>query len=394
MKNHLLHFVLVLLAFPFASISQAAEVKEWNFLVFINGVNNLDRFGKMNINQMEEVGSSDKMNILVQWGSLANPNTTRLLVQKDNDKTNVTSPIVQNLGNVDMGDYRELIRFVEWAQQNYPAKKYFITVWNHGSGWNIVRANGTEIRPTDISYDDRTNNHITTEQLATAMAESAKIIGHKVDIYASDACLMGMVEVASQMQDSVSYFLGSQDNEPGEGWPYAHFLRQWAPKVDQLSAKEVTQLHAKEYLTAYSPGGVYRASEVTMSAFDLSKISAYESAIRRVSTYLQSLNSADLTKARQAVSATKQFGYANFYDIVDYVSQLEKKGLNNPSFSALRQAQQDFVIANEQNQDQNTYGVSVWIATGYNYRADANRYNALEFNKNSQWGGFLNVLNK
>ncbi|MNL21783.1 Clostripain family protein [compost metagenome] len=205
---------------------------------------------------------------------------------------------------------------------------------------------------------------------------------------------MGMVEVASQMQDSVSYFLGSQDNEPGEGWPYAHFLRQWAPKVDQLSAKEVAQLHAKEYLTAYSPGGVYRTSEVTMSAFDLSKISAYESAIRGVSTYLQGLNSADLTKARQAVSATKQFGYASFYDIVDYLSQLEKKGLSNPSFSALRQAHHDFVIANEQNQDQNTYGVSVWIATGYSYKSDAARYNALEFNKNSQWGSFLNILNK
>jgi hypothetical protein len=401
-KNHLLHLVLsLLIALPFASRSFAAKTtsakpmgtqeKEWNFLVFLNGVNNLDRFGKMNINQMEEIGSTDKMNILVQWGSSANPNTGRLLVQKDTDKTRVTSPVLQNLGNVDMGDYKELVRFVDWAHQNYPAKKYFIAVWNHGSGWNFV--DSTTIRPSDISYDDRTGNHMTTEQLALAMKESAQIIGHKVDIYASDACLMGMVEVASEMADSVQYFLGSQDNEPGEGWPYANFLGKWNTQIDTLSAKDVVTLHAKEYLAAYTKGGVYRPSAVTMSAYDLSQTANYEAAIRGVSDYLKNLSSADLSKAQTSMASTKEFGYADFYDLIDYVNQLEKNGLRSSSFENLRQAHQSYVVANEQNQDNKTAGVSVWVSKGSAYSRDANRYANLRFNQNAQWSGFLKALN-
>lgn len=393
MTKHLLHLVLTLLiTLPLASQSFAADdIKEWNFLVFINGVNNLDPYGKMNINQMEEVGSSAKMNILVQWGTLASTNTTRLLVQKDNDKTRVTSPVVQNLGNVDMGDYKELVRFVDWAHQNYPAKKYFIAVWNHGSGWNFV--DSTTLKPTDISYDDRTGNRITTEQLAQAMAESAQIIGHKVDIYASDACLMGMVEVASEMADSVQYFLGSQDNEPGEGWPYAHFLSKWSANIDSLSAKDVASLHAKEYLAAYSKGGVYRTAEVTMSAYDLGQTANYEAAVRGVSDYLKNLSAADLNKAKISLTGAKQFGYSDFYDLVDYVNQLEKNGLRSSSFAALRQAHQSYVIANEQSQDTKTHGVSVWISKGYGYNQDGSRYGKLRFNQGSQWDGFLKALN-
>ena len=63
----------------------------------------------------------------------------------------------------------------------------------------------------DISFDDRTGHSIKTEELGQAMQEIASRLGHKVDIYASDACLMGMVEVADQMKASVDYFIGSQD---------------------------------------------------------------------------------------------------------------------------------------------------------------------------------------
>ena len=35
------------------------ELKEWTALLFLNGHNNLDEFGEMNLNQIEEVGSSE-----------------------------------------------------------------------------------------------------------------------------------------------------------------------------------------------------------------------------------------------------------------------------------------------------------------------------------------------
>src|SRR4051812_33685323 len=95
-----LAYVFVL---SFGSLSAMAAEKEWTFLLFLNGNNNLDSFGKLNINQMEKVGSSDQVNLVVQWASKANHGTKRLYVQKDDNASQVTSPIVQDMGQIDMG---------------------------------------------------------------------------------------------------------------------------------------------------------------------------------------------------------------------------------------------------------------------------------------------------
>ncbi|HEX7675265.1 MAG TPA: clostripain-related cysteine peptidase [Bdellovibrio sp.] len=395
MTNHLSRVLVCLLLMLGTSFAHAAaEVKEWNFLVFLNGINSLDSFGSQNINQMEEIGSNNKMNILVEWGSEASTNVSRLLIKKDNDTTKVTSPVVQNLGAADMGDYKELIRFVDWANQNYPAKHYFIVVWDHGNGWHFTSSDNTATHIQDISWDDHSGNNMTTEQLALAMAESAKIIGHKVDIYASDACMMGMVEVASEMQDSVNYFVGSQDVEPGAGWPYNVFLGKWASQIDSLSPAQVATLLSKEYTAAYN-GGIYGKRPVTMAAYDLSQIGTYEAAFKQLATQLNSLSAADITKAQTAAGNTKYFTNWDYRDAVDFLAQLEKGGVKASSFSTLRSAQNKFVMSNDQTQDKNTYGVSVWIPTdSSDYDPYSSRYEGLRFNKDTGWGSFVQKLIK
>ena len=105
--------------------------------MYLNGNNSLDSFGPMNLNQMETVGSTAQLNMVVQWASMQNGTTKRLLVNKDNDKNKVTSKIIQDMGPVDMGDYKNLVEFVKWGAANFPAKHYFISVWNHGNGWEL-----------------------------------------------------------------------------------------------------------------------------------------------------------------------------------------------------------------------------------------------------------------
>lgn len=74
MNHRLSSFCLslfVVLVSHCAFAAPAAE-KEWNFLIFMNGVNSLDSYTVSNLKQMEAVGSNDKMNILVQWGTSSN----------------------------------------------------------------------------------------------------------------------------------------------------------------------------------------------------------------------------------------------------------------------------------------------------------------------------------
>lgn len=389
-KNHLKALAGLALFFGLSQASATTPVKDWNFLVYLNGVNNLDDFGSLNLNQMEQVGSSDRMNILVQWGSEARPSVDRLYIQKDNDTSKVTSPIVQSLGPADMGSYHSLVDFAKWANDNYPAEHTFIVVWNHGSGWHLA---GSPIHLNDISWDDRTGHHITTEELGTAMREIAAATGKKIDIYGSDACLMAMAEVADQMADAVNVFVGSQDLEPGEGWSYATFLAKWQANM-RLSPLDVGRLLSADYLAAYN-GGVYGSgNRVTMAAYDISKIGAYRNAVRALAKDLASQSAENLAKLKAGAARAKAFFNSDYVDFIDFLNQAGVDALAPASSAAVRAAHANYIVANDQNQDNVTYGLSIWLpTTSADYDQYSSRYAGLTFNQNTSWGAFVKKLN-
>lgn len=372
------------------TIANAEPHKKWTFLIFLNGFNNLDRFGTINIKQMEQVGSNDQINIVVQWASMATRNVVRLLVEKSNDPTKVTSPILENLGQIDMGDYRSLQDFVKWGVEHYPADHYFIDVWNHGSGWHYKRNH-----LNDISYDELSGNFIKTEDLGKAMAYSAQIIGHKVDIYGSDACLMGMAEVANEMVDSVHYFVGSQEVEPGMGWPYGDLLKHWTNTADATPAT-VSKILVNDYVKSYQ-GGSSGTSEVTFSAFDLDQLANLNLTLAQLSTDIQQLSKDDRTQVLNRALESQSFYFRDYRDLIDFTKKIAAspiQGLDPAHVSAVRKAASAFVIANKGTTTyKNAAGVSLWMPTDENtYQYNAARYQGLKFSMDTHWNDALKYL--
>jgi len=83
----------------------AAE-KEWTVCVFANADNNLDNAGVDDLNEMERVGSTDEVNILCMLDRWNADGTNTFYVEKD-DSESVTSPIVHEQDEVDMGDWQQ-----------------------------------------------------------------------------------------------------------------------------------------------------------------------------------------------------------------------------------------------------------------------------------------------
>ena len=137
--------------------------------------------------------------------------------QKDNDLNKVTSPVVEDLGKIDMGDYKNVAAFGNWAKARYPAKKYMLIVWDHGSGW-LKRGKGIAL---DDEYKDvyGSPHHINTPQMGLMLKEMGG-----VDVYASDACLMQMAEVVYELKNYTKYIVGSEEIEAGDGYTYDLFL--------------------------------------------------------------------------------------------------------------------------------------------------------------------------
>lgn len=233
-----------------SAISQDKKTKlskEWTIMVYVNAKNDLEKFGMKDINEMEMIGSSDRINIVVELGRMDGFDASegdwtgakRYLIRKDNNTNAITSPVLFETDKVDMGDWKHLVDFGKWAKAKYPAKKYMLIVWNHGSGW---KKSSKSLVDKGLSYDFETNNHFTTPQLGMALKEIGRL-----DVYGSDACLMQMVSIVYEIKDGITYIVGSEETEPGDGYTYNTML---GPIV---SNPEITPYKAAKVLVdAYS----------------------------------------------------------------------------------------------------------------------------------------------
>ncbi len=128
--------------------SAPAAPAEWTILSFLSADNDLEKNALFDINEMEAAGPGPNVNIVIQldrpqfgyndgvnnWGE-----AVRIKIRKDNDPVKITSPVVMKLGtNVNSGEAKTLSDFIEWGVKNYPAKRYMLVLWSHGSGWKTI----------------------------------------------------------------------------------------------------------------------------------------------------------------------------------------------------------------------------------------------------------------
>ena len=252
------------------SMLEPTATKEWTILVFMNGDNNLDDFGLKDFKEMEKVGSTAQLNVVVQYDQSRGKPAKRYLVHRKR------SEILENLGEVDMGDIHVFTDFVKWGIENYPAKHYAVVLWNHGSGWEL-RSTGSFLQ--GISYDDQSGNHIDIDQLKPALEEISEFLGRKIDILGFDACLMQMLEVAYAVKDGAVLMVGSEELEPGKGWPYDDILKPLRKKP-RTSAESLSRIIVEAYDEAYD-GFMYK--NTTLSYIRLAQIDPLVEALNEFS---------------------------------------------------------------------------------------------------------------
>ncbi|HAH32655.1 MAG TPA: hypothetical protein DCL44_10125 [Elusimicrobia bacterium] len=204
---------------PMAGTAEKENIKDWTIMVFLNGKSNIEPFALTDFNRLETVGSSEKVNIIAELGrskGLDNDTTAdgdwngvrRYYVTKDQDKDHIASPLIMDLGDTDMGDWKEAASFLKWARQAYPAKKYMFIIWDHGWGWIDPLKPGENLLGTtkSISHDFVTGNYIKTTDMGKIFAEAGR-----VDVYVSMACFMQMAEVAYELRNAADVIVASEE---------------------------------------------------------------------------------------------------------------------------------------------------------------------------------------
>lgn len=308
-------FVFSIFVFGFSqkSFSQAQPLKEWTFLVYMNSDNDLYRFSFMNMMQMEKVGSTEAINIVVQQDPMPKEKpTSRIYVTKNPNpnpkqgRIDIISQAVQTLPETDMGNPQTLADFLAWGVQNYPAKKYAVIIWNHGNGWQ------------GVSYDDNPDSYLTMPELRQGLEAMNMAIaqqrggfrsaGPLIDILNFDACIMSTLEVAYEMKDVAKFMVGSQFNEPGAGENYTLFLQPLSQKP-QMEARELAEIMVYQYAQNYSS-----QRDINYAAIDLSKVAAFSGVIDQVAKVLNTSQLKDKIK--------QTFGHSSF-DLISGISAVK-----------------------------------------------------------------------
>jgi len=421
---------------------------KWTFMVYLDADNNLESFGIKDFNEMELVGSSVEMNIIVQIDRApgydnSNGNWTgarRYVVTQDNNTGSIASSMVDDLGEVNMGDPNTLTSFIQWAASSHPADHYALVLWDHGGGWQKKKAtlNQLKFAPSSkdapIGIDSRGlpfNPVISSEphgitgipgagkfsetllRLQQGSVNAANILknvcsdetdgdilyNHEIssaianagihfDVIGFDACLMAMIENAYPLRNLGDYMVASEQTVPADGWPYDLILSELLFDPD-MSPEDFAKLIVQKYGQFYVSGepGTHSAIDLSLVSNVASKLDAFTAAITD--------NDNLWSQVDQSRSAADKYyipEHKDLWHIADLISQLSDDGTVDATAADLKAAISGSVLQNFATTPEfaNSRGLAIYFPDATNYNAHySEEENGIDFMQENQWDEFL-----
>jgi hypothetical protein len=287
----------------------------WTILVYMDADNDLEQYAFDDINSMELVGSTDRMNVIVLvdfWNGAHAPytgakcyNITHDVNQSVIGSLELASPLPSE---PDMADWQTLQDFIVFGQTYAPADRYVLVVWDHGEGFY------------GVCLDDTSGDAMGIDELARALSGAVE----RLDIVAFDACMMAQLEVAYEVRNCADVLVFSEAGIPLTGFPYEDILASMNT-TSPATGEQAADLIVNTYTWAYGPGGRYSSqhrTDLCLSAVHTSSLDAVVAALDDLaSTLMQSwfLDTYfdDLCLVR---AATQSFDRPDFMDLGNFAN--------------------------------------------------------------------------
>ncbi len=390
-------FSLLLISYlavlPAPSKGQTAK---WTFMVYMGADSSLESFGIDDFNEMAAVGSTNDVNIIVQFdrrpgGTSAHGDWTtakRFLVEKDMTPDPVSA--LSDIGEVNMGDPQELLDFMDWGMTDYPADRYFLVLWGHGLGWRGV-----------VQDSSSSSDYLELDELTWAFQSFVvNNSGNKIDLVGADACRM-TTEMNYELKDYVSFFVGSQKDEPEPGWPY-HTILFNLTNDPGMGPAGLGRTIADRYVESYVD---QTGLAVALSVVDSTKLVYLAEEVRRFVDQARSALPMFPEEFKSSRLNSENYeGYA-VYDLYDIFEKIQEEFANDtgpwagPEVLRLKHALQSSkeavlaTVSHENHWDNpvasirttHAHGMSIWYPLIINNLT----YHELDFSKATGWNDYL-----
>lgn len=354
--------------------TEAADLAAWTVMVFMNGDNDLEEWALADLNELEEVGSTDEVRFVVQLDRSTGFSSRdgnwngarRYLAVADEDPKVISSPVLEDLGTVDSGDPQTIIDFVNWSTARYPAERYALVLWDHGDNWYVAPQAASS---KGISYDYGSGNDLSVAHgdYEAVLEGVSAVLGRPLDLLGSDACTMSSWEILHVVQPHAEVYVGSQDYEDVEGWPYDSIAADLVADPD-MEPGALGEVVAQRF---------HEVPDSTMAAIDLAAVPALDLAVEALGRALLD-GGFDPDLFATAASGAQGFdgSWSVDHDFLDLVDRLDAVAGDEELAEVLdgaRAAAAGVVLANY------TMGGRVSGAQGFSIYSPANRVSGLYF---------------
>ncbi|MCR4953566.1 MAG: hypothetical protein K6A43_05770 [Treponema sp.] len=351
---------------PTVSPEVPANAADWTVFIYLCG-SDLETRSSCGVTDLKEIAKAtigSNVNVVIETGGskkwhgygIQNNELGRYIL-KDGKITKVGSA-----PNASMGKPGTLTDFLRWGAKNYPAKKYALDFWNHGSG----SVNGVCF-DENFNDDYGDNDSLVASELKKAFSDAEL----NFELFIFDTCLSATIEMADTLQNYGKYMVASEEVVMSGCLSYDTWISSLSSNPAQTGAdlgKQIAQLYSKNMKNAgYS-------SSCTMSVLDLSRVDRVKLAFQAMAAQMTQ-KTQNVTSFRNLIrngakgvkygSASDNEGYTNLIDLGEFAQNAaaEVPEQAQAVIDAIKRA----VLFEVHGKDEgNSCGIAVYYPVKYN----------------------------
>jgi hypothetical protein len=410
----------------------------WNLMVWIAADNNLADYGVEDIEELEQFGSDENINILVgydidpAWLWEPVPGTdqvhfikvvqdsTPLSINTAGDPANLSFP----RSGFNSASPARVAQFVDWCESNFPAEHSCLVLWDHGNGWRLGgtgERTGSSVAPlpeifkstNPVNYRPKPRHRPYGQSTAQPIRDTSGVLsddsdgpwditsnqaivsalaGRHFDMIAFDACNMAHVESLYEYTGLADWLVASELLVPGPGYAYDRLLQHWHDNFP-ASAQKVGECFVDGVIEEYT-GGSWDVNHAVFESAGLVSLVADLGTLAQQVLANAEAESADFQSAMFA-SFEPDAGDGT-RDLKMFLSQYLAKSSNNQiktELGGLQSAIGQCMTYFRESLSPSSTGVAIYLPSEWYFDASMqNEYAQLPFNKDTQWLEMLQAL--